>query len=227
MARDLFDRLWDARSVSIDHRNFWVRVRKAIVKLEQRVEKAERERDRYHDALIARHGGEPAALQREIVERLTRERDEARGTVRELLEMLALVPEHMLAGLRVDPYGTIGDALSVIGESRDPDSWRALHRMCGFPDPGPAEDGRDDMREGQGAAKCFGCGLPYGSPGFADLVVPHDVWARISPTGDEGGLLCPTCMCVAAESAGVRCQATFRSGPFAEDQAKDGGEVKE
>jgi hypothetical protein len=46
-------------------------------------------------------------------------------------------------------------------------------------------------------------------------VVPHDVWARISPYGHEGGLLCPNCMCARAERAGIECAAVFTSGPFA------------
>ncbi len=65
------------------------------------------------------------------------------------------------------------------------------------------------------AANCHGCGLPYDDPGFADLVVSNDVWSQISPTGDEGGLLCPTCMVRAAAKAGLtRTRAIFRSGPF-------------
>lgn len=64
---------------------------------------------------------------------------------------------------------------------------------------------------------CNDCGLSYGDEGFQDLVVPHDIWEKISPTGDEGGLLCPSCMCRRAAEAGVQCQATFRSGPFAVD----------
>lgn len=67
-------------------------------------------------------------------------------------------------------------------------------------------------------AECYDCGLAYGEPGFADLVVPHDIWAKISPTGDENGLLCPTCMVRAAEKAGLsNVRAKFRSGPFFED----------
>lgn len=69
-------------------------------------------------------------------------------------------------------------------------------------------------RSGQGA--CYDCGRRYGGEfGFPDLVVPHDIWAKISPTGDEGGLLCPSCMCRRAIDAGLeRVPAIFRSGPF-------------
>ena len=65
--------------------------------------------------------------------------------------------------------------------------------------------------------ECYDCGLDYNDSGFADLVVPHDVWNNaISPTGDEGGLLCPTCMVRAAVRSGLNeVRAVFRSGPFA------------
>lgn len=63
-------------------------------------------------------------------------------------------------------------------------------------------------------ARCYGCGLPYDDDGFCDVVVPNDVWAKISPTGDEGGLLCPTCIVRAAQRAGVKCKAMWCSGPF-------------
>lgn len=74
----------------------------------------------------------------------------------------------------------------------------------------PDQYSTDYMAQGD----CHDCGIPYGSPRFPDLVVPHDQWAKISPSGDENGLLCPNCMCARAESAGVECRAIFRSGPF-------------
>ena len=52
---------------------------------------------------------------------------------------------------------------------------------------------------------CDDCGREYGDEhGFPDLVVPHDAWATISPTGDEGGLLCPSCLCKRAHDAGLQ-----------------------
>jgi hypothetical protein len=64
-------------------------------------------------------------------------------------------------------------------------------------------------------ASCQGCGLEYSDPGFADLVVPDGVWEKISPTGNHGGLLCPTCMVRRAEQRGLQnVRAVFRSGPF-------------
>ena len=67
------------------------------------------------------------------------------------------------------------------------------------------------------SARCEDCRRPYGDEyGFPDLVVPNDVWAKVSPTEDEGGLLCPSCLCAAAYRSGVKCEAKFRSGPFSD-----------
>lgn len=63
--------------------------------------------------------------------------------------------------------------------------------------------------------RCHDCGRPYGDQfGFPDLVLPNDVWAQISPTGDEGGMLCPSCIVRRCVAAGVECEATWTSGPF-------------
>jgi len=45
-------------------------------------------------------------------------------------------------------------------------------------------------------AKCNDCGLAYGRGGFADLIVPDNVWELINPSDYVGGgLLCPNCIC--------------------------------
>lgn len=63
---------------------------------------------------------------------------------------------------------------------------------------------------------CYDCGRSYGDEhGFPDLIVPNDIWLRISPTGDYGGLLCPSCICKRLYDAGVQnCEASFMSGPI-------------
>ena len=62
---------------------------------------------------------------------------------------------------------------------------------------------------------CYDCGEPYGSPRFQDLIIPLDIWERISPTSDEGGLLCPNCICARLSAAGISdCPAAFFSGPI-------------
>jgi hypothetical protein len=65
-------------------------------------------------------------------------------------------------------------------------------------------------------ACCFDCRRAYGDEyGFPDLIVSNDVWAKISPTGNDGGLLCPSCLCRRAYDAGIEnVAAVFRSGPF-------------
>lgn len=71
--------------------------------------------------------------------------------------------------------------------------------------------------------RCHDCGRPYGSDhGFPDLFVPNDVWKKISPTCDEGGLLCPSCICKRLVDHGIECEGVFRSGPLA---AKDLPEI--
>jgi hypothetical protein len=62
---------------------------------------------------------------------------------------------------------------------------------------------------------CYDCNRLYGDEhGFPDLVVPSFAWKRISPTGDDGGLLCPSCICKRLHNAGIRCEAAFMSGPI-------------
>lgn len=65
-------------------------------------------------------------------------------------------------------------------------------------------------------AQCYDCARPYSDSGFQDLVLPNDVWARISPSGDENGLLCPSCIVGRLHDAGITCRAEWRSGPLAQ-----------
>jgi len=43
-------------------------------------------------------------------------------------------------------------------------------------------------------AKCYDCGLDYEGNGWIEAVIPDKVWNDISPSGDQGGLLCITCI---------------------------------
>jgi len=64
-------------------------------------------------------------------------------------------------------------------------------------------------------AQCDDCERLYGDQhGFPDLVVPNHVWAQISPTGDDGGLLCPSCICKRLHDKGIKCEGAFFSGPI-------------
>lgn len=70
--------------------------------------------------------------------------------------------------------------------------------------------------EGTGGG-CYDCHRPYGDEhGFPDLIVPDDVWLMISPTGDFGGVLCPSCICKRLYDAGFRhgVEGRFMSGPL-------------
>jgi hypothetical protein len=62
-------------------------------------------------------------------------------------------------------------------------------------------------------AKCADCERPYGDEhGFPDLVIPYWAWKQITPTKDDGGLLCPSCICKRLHDAGIRCEGAFMSG---------------
>lgn len=63
-------------------------------------------------------------------------------------------------------------------------------------------------------AECYDCKRAYGSGGFPDLIIPLSAWERISPTGDDGGLLCPSCICSRLSIEGITCEGAFMSGPI-------------
>lgn len=63
-------------------------------------------------------------------------------------------------------------------------------------------------------AECYDCKLDYNDPRFQDLVISDDMWLKISPTGDPGGLLCPNCMCGRLVKLNVRCYGALMSGPI-------------
>lgn len=66
-----------------------------------------------------------------------------------------------------------------------------------------------------GSANCADCGRLYGHEhGFPDLIIPFWAWMQISPTHDDGGLLCPSCICKRLHDAGIRCEGAFMSGPI-------------
>ena len=72
-----------------------------------------------------------------------------------------------------------------------------------------------DREQVEKIVMCYDCGRQYGDQyGFPDLIIPHWVWVRISPTGDEGGMLCPSCICGRLHKAGITCEAAFMSGPI-------------
>lgn len=78
------------------------------------------------------------------------------------------------------------------------------------------------MSERTGQGCCYDCGRKYGDEfGFPDLLVPNDVWAKISPSGGHGGLLCSACIVRRCALAGIRCEARWASGPLNEVHPDD------
>ena len=62
---------------------------------------------------------------------------------------------------------------------------------------------------------CHDCHRPYAdSSGFPDLIIPFWAWKQISPTSDDGGLLCPNCICQRLHDKGIKCEGAFMSGPI-------------
>lgn len=62
---------------------------------------------------------------------------------------------------------------------------------------------------------CEDCNRPYGTEhGFPDLIIPFWAWATISTSKDDGGLLCPSCICKRLHDAGISCAGAFASGPI-------------
>ena len=72
-------------------------------------------------------------------------------------------------------------------------------------------------------AACNDCGSPYGDEhGFPDLVVPNEVFRQISPSGDENGLFCPSCLCKRLYDRGIETTGMFTSGPLSPHVAAGG-----
>ena len=65
-------------------------------------------------------------------------------------------------------------------------------------------------------AKCFDCGLPYDDPSWVEAVVYDHIWNKyLSPTENEGGILCVNCMAKRAVRAGLsNVYVRLTAGPF-------------
>ena len=62
---------------------------------------------------------------------------------------------------------------------------------------------------------CADCGLSYTDSGWVDCVISRENWAAISPTGDEGGLLCLTCVTRRIVASGLDdVPLLVTSGPY-------------
>jgi hypothetical protein len=64
-------------------------------------------------------------------------------------------------------------------------------------------------------ASCYDCGRDYGGEhSYPDLIIPFWAWKQITPSTDDAGLLCPTCICLRLQERGIRCVGAFVSGPI-------------
>jgi hypothetical protein len=65
------------------------------------------------------------------------------------------------------------------------------------------------------ALRCDDCDLLYSDPGWVDTYVPDDVWAKIHPERDGGGVMCLTCITRRVVAAGLdRIPLQVTSGPW-------------
>lgn len=106
-----------------------------------------------------------------------------------MAEINALNPPPVFASV---PEETANDALSEAllwyWGTTDPVALRAQWEEAGTREP----------------TACHDCGLAYGDVGWIECVVPNDVWRQIGPTGDEGGILCITCIARRAKRHGLK-----------------------
>ena len=63
---------------------------------------------------------------------------------------------------------------------------------------------------------CLDCKRRYGDEyGFPDMLVADEVWEKINPGSNGGGLLCPSCINARAHRVGIEnAGMAFMSGPF-------------
>ena len=62
---------------------------------------------------------------------------------------------------------------------------------------------------------CTDCGRKYGNRyGFPDLIIPDKAWKQISPTSNDCGLLCPSCICKRLFEKRIKTRGEFKSGPL-------------
>lgn len=61
-------------------------------------------------------------------------------------------------------------------------------------------------------AMCCDCGHIYGDERWIETSLPDDVWAQISPSGDENSLLCIACISARCKKAGLEDVPVILSG---------------
>jgi hypothetical protein len=116
-----------------------------------------------------------------------------------LRQHIAACPEHPLSG-------ALAECDSLRAQLQAEAAARAMVGESERPAPG-ADPGRP-------SACCYDCLRPYGGEhGFPDLVISDAAWRAISPTGDQYGTLCPSCICNRLAEAGIETVGAFTGGP--------------
>lgn len=62
---------------------------------------------------------------------------------------------------------------------------------------------------------CYDCDKPYEQCG--DVSMDNETWRKISPTGDEGGLLCANCTMARLGKEGIASLAVMLFPPLDKD----------
>lgn len=50
---------------------------------------------------------------------------------------------------------------------------------------------------------CYDCGLEYGSDKWIEAIIPDKIWLKISPTSNDGGILCISCIAKRLKNIGL------------------------
>jgi hypothetical protein len=67
---------------------------------------------------------------------------------------------------------------------------------------------------------CHDCGRAYGGPGWIEAVLPHDLWAKVSPTGGPAGILCINCIAIRCDRLGMEdVPVKLTAGPLIAEAA--------
>jgi len=66
---------------------------------------------------------------------------------------------------------------------------------------------------------CYDCGYNYNRPDWVEAVVPDEVWEKIAPNEEGGGILCIHCMSKRMVEAGIRSTVVITAGPMLSESA--------
>lgn len=59
---------------------------------------------------------------------------------------------------------------------------------------------------------CYDCGKEYGGDDWIEAIIPDKIWNKISPTKNQGGILCISCIARRLKKAGYDNVPVFLCG---------------